>query len=389
MLVDADAAAKFRDDLIQTVTLLFVVVQILLVVGALLWLARPDRRRVSTILHVGALASLGLFAAVLLARLVPFHKAGDLAYWAALAATSLVLAGLCRIAGRRDALLPLMLALGLIVVVLLADVFVGAPLQFNNPLGYSPTVAGRFSGYGNLGYSALTASAVLLAGLLAHRLGGRRGAYTAIALLALVFVADGAPFWGSDVGGVLSILPAYAVTAYLLLGLRIRMRTALLSIAATVAAVVVFGAIDLARPPDKRTHLGRLFETTGSRGWSGLWTVIHRKISENLGVFLRSQWLFVVLVVLAFLAYLSTRHRERLRGVVQRGPELRAASIGFAILIVLGFALNDSGIAIPGVMLAVLNATIITLFVTPRQPRAPADAASPAAERAPPVGTRA
>ncbi len=389
LLEDADAAAKFRDDLVQSVVVLFVVVQILLVLAALIWLARPDRRRATTIVHVGALASLGLIAAVLLARAVPFDEIGSLAYWSWLLGGSLALAGLYWLARRRHEFLPLMLALGVIVAVFVFDVLVGTPLQFNNPLGYSPRVAGRFSGYGNLAYAALASAAVLLAGLLAHRIGGRRGAIAAIALLGVVFVVDGVPFWGADVGGVLSILPAYAVTAYLLLGVRVRLRTAVLAGSAAVAAVLLFGAYDLTRPSDERTHLGRLFETGGSRGWSGFWTVIQRKIDENVGVFFRSQWLIIVVLVLAFLAYLLARHRERLRGIVRQIPEIRAAFIGFAILSVLGFVLNDSGIAIPGLMLAILNASIITLIVTLRSPDfLPPEEPAAVRERAP-VGSRA
>jgi hypothetical protein len=387
-LEDADAAAQFRDERIPTIVIVFVGAQVLLVIGALIWLARPDRPRVAPILQTAALAALGLIATVLLARLVPFHEIGAVAYWVFLAVGAFALAAVYQLARRRGVLLPLMLALGVIVVLLLFDAVIGTPLQFNNPLGYSPRVAGRFSGYGNLAYAALASAAVLLSGLLAHRLGGRRGALTAIGLLAVVFVVDGVPFWGADVGGVLSILPAYAVTAYLLLGLRVRLRTALLCIAGAVAAVLAFGAFDLTRPADERTHLGRLFETTGSRGWSGLWTVIQRKIAQNLEVLFTSEWLIIVLLMLVFLAYLSVRHRERLREIVQRVPEMRAAFIGFAILAVLGFAFNDSGIAIPGMMLSVLNATIIVLFVTLGRPSVPPAEAAPAVAERAPVGTR-
>jgi hypothetical protein len=388
LLEDADAAAKFRDERIPTIVIVFVVVQILLVIGALLWLARLDRPRVAGILQTATLAALGLIAAVLLARAIPFYEIGDVAYWTWLAAVAIALAGLYQLARRRDALLPLMLALGVVVALLLFDVFIGTPLQFNNPLGYSPRVAGRFSGYGNLAYSALASSAVLLAGLLAHRVGGRRGAMWAVGLLGVVFVVDGTPFWGADVGGVLSILPAYGVTAYLLLGMRVRLRTALLCGAAALAAVLAFGAYDLTRPSDERTHLGRLFETGGSRGWSGVWTVIERKVSENFAVLFTSEWLIIVLVVLAFLAYLFARHRDMLREIVQHVPEMRAALVGFAILAVLGFALNDSGIAIPGMMLSVLNATIVTLLVTLRRPAGPPLEEAPAVSEREPVGMR-
>ena len=84
---------------------------------------------------------------------------------------------------------------------------------------YSPTVAGSLRRARQPRVRAvLAAGGVLLAGLLADRIGGRRGALVAIALLGVAIVVDGAPFFGSDVGGVLSMVPAYAVTATLLLG---------------------------------------------------------------------------------------------------------------------------------------------------------------------------
>ena len=44
-------------------------------------------------------------------------------------------------------------------------------------------------------------------------------------------------------------------------------------------------------------------------------------------------------------------------------PEWRAACVGFAVLAVLGFALNDSGITVPGIMLVVFVAAWVRLLV--------------------------
>jgi len=373
LLEDADAAATFRDNHVGVIPVIFVVAEGLLAVGALLWLAGRGAGRLRGALRLAALAALAFIPTVLLARIFPFENWGDVAYWPFLLAVSFGLAVVFELAGRRNPLDPLLLALATIVAVLVVDVLIGTPLQFNNPFGYSPKVAGRFAGFGNLGYAALGAAAVLLAGLLAHRIRGRRGAYVAVGMLVVVFVADGAPFWGADVGGVLSMLPSFAVTAYLLLGLRLRLRAIVLSAVAAVTAVVAFGLFDLTRPADERTHLGRLFTTTGSEGWSGLWTVIQRKIYENLSVLFTSTWLLMVLLVLGFLAYTYARRSERLHGIVEWVPELRASLIGFTIIAILGFALNDSGIAVPGMMLSVLNATLITLLVATRSRAAPAD----------------
>ena len=54
------------------------------------------------------------------------------------------------------------------------------------------------------------------------------------------------------------MVPAYAVTATLLLGRRFRLRLVVVYGAATLVVLALFAAIDLSRPVDKRTHLGRL-----------------------------------------------------------------------------------------------------------------------------------
>ena len=53
----------------------------------------------------------------------------------------------------------------------------------------------------------------------------------------------------------------------------------------------------------------------------------------------------------------------RLRGVTERIPPLRASLAGIAVVAGLGFALNDSGIAIPGVMLGVLTPVLVVVTI--------------------------
>ena len=90
---------------------------------------------------------------------------------------------------------------GLLVV----DLVTGARLQINTILGYSPVVGGRFAGIGNLGFAVLAAATLLAATLIVH-LGGRSLVIVAgVSLLfASVAVVDGAPWFGSDVGGTLA-----------------------------------------------------------------------------------------------------------------------------------------------------------------------------------------
>jgi len=176
-------------------------------------------------------------------------------------------------------------------------------------------------------------------------------------------VVDAAPMLGGDVGGVLSLTPAYIVTGMLLFGIRIRWRTVVGLVAAAVVALGLAAAVDLARPARDRTHLGRLLTNARDRGISEITDVIFRKLHRNLDTWTSSDWRVMFVIGVLFVGYLAWRGRARVTALVQRVPELRAALIGFAVLTVLGYAVNDSGVAIPAVMLYVFVAALAGMLV--------------------------
>jgi hypothetical protein len=370
-LRDADAAAQFRDDRVGEVYALLVVAVGLTVALCFVAAARPRERGWRAAAGYTAFATLGLIPTTFLARLVPFQDHGAGAYYGFLLAVALALGGGYSLVARRHAIEHPMdgvvdgviTALLVIVGLLTIDALRGAPLVLNSALGYSPTVAGRFAGFGNPAYAAYSASALLAACLLAHRVGGRRGFGIAAALLGLALVVDVAPMWGSDVGGILSMVPAYAVTLVLLAGRRIRIRTVVLIAAAMAVVGAIAAAIDLSRPREDRTHLGRYLTRIQDRGIGEGWSVIQRKLDANLAS-LGTGILGLVLLATAILFLgLWMWRRSWLGTVFHRVPEWRAACIGFAVLAVLGFAFNDSGITVPGIMLVVFVATWVRLLV--------------------------
>ena len=379
-LADWDEQSRFRDHQVGPVATVFVIALLLLAGATILCLAWRGSSRLRSVVFGGSLAVLGAIPAVYLARLLPFHEIGQVPYLAFIVVGGCVLAVAYTAVGRGRPLDAVIAALGAIVVVLVVDVLLRAPLQFNSALGYSPKVAGRFTGLGNLGFAALAAASLLLAALLTHRISGRRGARTAVALLAVVFVVAGTPFWGSDVGATLSMLPAFGVTATLLLGARVRISSVVKLALAAVVALVLFAAIDLARAADDRTHLGRLVERIGDEGWSSLADVVLRRGDQSLSLG-GSVWVWVFAIAIGLGTILLWRAPGANRRVYERVPELRAAAIGLSVVGVIGFVVNDSGIAVPGVMLAVFTATMMGLLVRP--PDAPDDAPSPPAARLP------
>lgn len=385
-LRDADAAAQFRDARIGEVYAVLAA-GTAIVVGAgmlALWWA-PFGRRARARRGVAFLALwlLELLAAAFLVRLVPLHEWGVGAFYAAWLAVGALVAAGCAALGRRRPLDGLVTGLLVIVVVLALDALRGAPLVLNSVLGYSPTVAGRFAGFGNPAYAAFSAAALLAAVLLAHRVGGARGLAVAAALLGVALVVDVAPMWGSDVGGILSMVPAYAVTIVALSGRRVRVRTLGLAVGAVAGVLVVAAVVDFARPARDRTHLGRMIERVRDNGLGEGWSIVERKLAANLGSIGTSILGVVLLVAVVAFVALWVRDPERVRAVLTTVPEWRAGCLGFAVLAVLGFALNDSGMTVPGIMLVVFVAAWVHLLVIgvdlmPTRPRTAGGRATPA-----------
>ena len=360
-LVDADAAAAFRAEIQQPIASLLLALVAVLIGLALVALARPASVWPGVASWWSAV-TLAFLPTVYLARLIPFHEIGVAAYWGWIALASVALAAVARAVGIRHRTGPTMVLLGVTVAVLGVDVVAGSPLQFNGALGYSPEVAGRFIGFGNAGFAVFGVAALFLACLAATR-GGRRAVLVALAILSGAIVLDGAPFWGADVGGVLALVPAFGLVGLRLLGRRIRLRTAVLAGVATAVAIAGAIAVDLARPPGSRTHLGRLVEQMQREGPGELFDVVTRKIGLNLASFGSSpfRWLLPVMIVggLALWWFPGRRVPVAWRAVDPTG----ALTLGFAVLVALGYALNDTGVLVPVLMGVVALATVVPVAV--------------------------
>lgn len=364
-----DQASRYRDRMVAPVAITFVVLQALLWIGAALVLRR-QAPRLRRLVGLAALAMLAYLPATYLAGLVDFHAAPTAAYWVFMVGLTTLLAVLASLVGRRSDLDPLLLCLGLVFGLLVVDIVAGAPLQLNTVFGYSPTVGGRFAGLGNLAYGQFAGAAFLLYGLLSRRLAGRSWAsVVAFGVLLVAIVVDGMPFWGSDVGGVLAFVPAVGVTVARLHGHRVRWRSMALWGTAAVVVVGALAAVDLTRPADRRTHLGRLVESVADQGLGALETVVSRKLGANFSLITSSVWTAMVPIALSFVVYLLWRAPGHVRSI---RDTIRESLAGLAVVGFLGFALNDSGIAVPGVMLGVVNATLVYLTVRTLPTEAPA-----------------
>lgn len=367
-LAEETAAADFRDDLMPIV--------VPLVIGGLALLAAATlvarRRRVSppwrALLVPGALAALGVvpatFAvghwAAVVGRVGP--------YLLALAAVATALGLVSWAAERRWAGSGALTGVGLIVGLFAVDVLVGAPLQVNTVFGYSVAVAGRFTGLGNLAFALFGSAAVVLAALLVDRF-GRRGLSWAVALLAAVVLLEGMPMLGADVGGVLSMVPAFGVTALVLAGRRVRLLEAAGLAVAAVAAVLLFAFIDVTRSPSSHTHLARLAEHLVGGRWGPFVDSLTRRLQASFGDAELGAWAVVATLLLVTGAYVVLVGRGRIDPRALAGhdhPPTAAAGAGLAVLAAVGLVANDSSIAVPATMLIVIVPVLVLRAIPAR-----------------------
>jgi hypothetical protein len=367
-LADTNTIAVFRDRTVGPVSVVYVALQVIIYAIAIGALVRR-RPRLATAVAVAAMVVLAVPAVTFLAGLVRYDRLGLTGYTLAVFGVAIVLGAAAWSLRRWHPLAPALALAGLNWFVQIVDIVTGGHLQINTTLGYSPIVAGRFQGYGNLAFAVVASTAIVLAtGLWGEAPAPRsvrdRWWVLAVVLLAITVVADGWPAFGSDVGGVLACVPAFALVAVLLGGWRIDLRRAAAIGAGAVAVLAAFALADLARPADERTHLGRFVADIGN---GDAWLVLRRKVESNWHVLTSSVWTLIVPVLIGALAVVATRRQGLLAEVQAKAPGLRVCLLGSLVLAVLGFALNDSGIAVPAMMIGVVVPwlLLVTLRVAP------------------------
>jgi hypothetical protein len=400
-LVDANRHAQAARPLIRVFYLTLVGINLflylLVTIGlngrVLAWWSRvldnrwpgQGRRVVAALSHPGTvlrpLRTLGVAVAAIpvstfLANLTPWWHASPPSYAlaAAVVAWVFVITAVALVPPWRDAVLaPLGIVAAITVTVVCVDVAAGARLQLSALMGPQALVAGRFYGFNNTAFALVAAASILLAVALANPLvtrGRRDLAAGVVVLIGLVTTAlDGLPSIGADFGGPPALVPGFAILALLTVGIRLNWWRTLAVLGAGAATVTAFAVVDYLRPADSRTHLGRFVETVLD---GGAWQVVERKLAQNVKILVGSELTLLavaglVLVVLVLgrplrkavvapdggsYGWLSAR--APLKRLGTDAPMLRPGLIALAVTMAIGFALNDSGILIPALGVALV-----------------------------------
>lgn len=349
------------------------------------WGGPRGRRRLLAWLRGLAVVYGAVCASTFLANTIPWWRHGTstgehlLAVTAAVALyVALITAAALLGPWRRHALGPLGFV-GLVTAgVLAVDCATGSRLITSSLNGLQPVVAGRFYGLGNQQFALFATGALLFTVALADHLvrgGHRRWALAVVVALGLVATyVDGV--LGSDFGGPPAIIPAFGLLALFVAGVRVTWRRVLLIVLGTLLVLAAISFADWLRPTDDQTHLGRFVQTLVD---GGAGQIVERKAAQNLRI-LYSNWLLSVVLALAavFIAFVLVRPRVLGVSVLQRAydrhPVLKPGLICLLVLLVIGFAVNDSGAAVPavGAMLAVPLLIACCTRVLETLPRSPA-----------------
>ncbi len=396
-LADDNVRALFRNDLSGPLTVIFIVSQVL--TYALAAYALTNRRmgwlRTAAFL---LLAGMALPFASFFAGVFPYWRLGVGGALVAIIVGAVVIALVVRALTQRlpagtpatahvRALLAPLVVMAATAALLVADIAVGGPLQIDTAFGYGggAIVAGRLAGYGNLAWALMVAALIIsITGLWGRWLlrsdgepsrGDRRFALgLSAAVCVLAILAVGMPSLGSNVGGTLSVVSGLSIVLLALADVRIDLRRLLGVGVVTVVVLAIFGALDVARAPEDQTHLGRLIDQTlGDEGFAGLGTVLERKVNANLNILFSSVWALVIPAALAFLAFLIWRPPRFLRNLFVHVPGMRGCVIGVLATGVIGGVVNDSGIAIPAIMLTLLLPHVAYVIVEAHSSGAVAD----------------
>jgi len=271
---------------------------------------------------------------------------------------------------RRSPMGPVAAVSAMTFVVLAADVMNGSRLQLASLLGLNPVVGGRYFGLGNVAFALLAAATFLVAIAVSSplvRLGRPRLAALVVSIIAAVAVVVMAiPIWGSKVGGPPALVPGLAVLVLSILHVRLSWRKVFLIGAGTTLLVVTLALLDWLRPPQSRSHLGRFVQSVID---GGAGDIIKRKLAQNLDTLTHTTvFAYLVPLLIIALAYVLTRPDSRLarplRPLLERVETLRAGLIGLTVTMTIGLLVNDTGVAIPPVALALVLPLLIAAGIS-------------------------
>lgn len=263
---------------------------------------------------------------------------------------------------------PMAVVCAMTMAVLAVDVMTGSRLQLSSLMGLQPVIGGRFYGMGNVTFALFGTATLMLCTVVGSHLltiGQPRPAAAAVGAIGLgAVIVDSSPSWGSDLGGPTALLPAVILLVLATLQIKLTLRRLMAGASGIAGFLVLLGLADWLRPADSRSHLGRFVQTSLD---GEAWDIVVRKLEQNMTLLFSNTLSLLMPVALGLFAYALARPTSRVAAPLRRSfasiQLLRQGLIATVVMWVLGFALNDSGAAIPSVGATLVIPLVIAIAV--------------------------
>ncbi len=263
---------------------------------------------------------------------------------------------------------PVALASLLTALVLLADQLLGAPASFTNIFGYSPLMAARFYGIGNEAAAILFGATIVGFALLLDQ--WPEAVWVAPAkrfvlpVLAIVIVGvSAAPVLGANVGVVAWGTVGFVLAWVLMNGHHVSFKTVVWIALVIVAVLGLFAAVDLFGG-GPQTHLARAIESADAGGLVELWKIVVRKADTNMRVLTHTRWAYILIAVVAFLAFMRWRPQGDFAETLAENPHFADAITVSLVAGLAAYFTEDSGIVIPALEVFYVGVALAWLMLS-------------------------
>lgn len=259
-----------------------------------------------------------------------------------------------------------------------ADQYLGGRLALTSPFGSAIANAGRFYGMGNPMMSILVASTVLASGLWLEQAGSERAcSRIGVALgFALVAFTIGLPWWGANVGGVLTAAATFTLAWLLYRGKPLQARHYALVALVAIAAVAICVQADILRPASEHTHLAKTVARVHSGGLEQVAQIVQKKAEAMYRMLTFTMWSVPFIIAFAIVTRALLRPAPPLSQALREHPQLSRGIRAVFFGAVVAALTNDSGIALAALMTS-LALPALALPMLEQQAREPQQVASP------------
>ena len=178
----------------------------------------------------------------------------------------------------------------------------------------------------------------------------------------VVVWTSAAPNLGANVGVAVWGTVGFVLAWYLMNGHHVTIRAIVIMLVAMVAMVGLFIAIDMFGG-GQQTHLARSLASAEAGGLTELWKIVARKAETNMRVLTHTNWAYILIAVVAFLAFMRWRPQGDFADTLTKNPHFAdAITVSLAAGLAAYFS-EDSGIVIPALEVFYVGVAIVWLML--------------------------